>query len=166
VNINPFSPATYMPSNLMLIDIDRESRHAIADRYYDEASDAALAGNPKRAQWCELWARRIASTADILREARALIDTPEKWTQDAEARDADGNEVLYNDPSATCFCAIGAMSRAADEYSPSRETRILRRAVFGDVWRPIPSWNDAPETSHADVLEAFDRAITLAEQAA
>jgi hypothetical protein len=60
VNIHPFSPATYAPSNLLLIDYDRESRHAIADRYYDEASDAALAGNPKRAQWCELWARRIA----------------------------------------------------------------------------------------------------------
>ena len=27
----------------------------------------------------------------------------------------------------------------------------------------IPSWNDAPERTHAEVLDAFDRAIALAE---
>jgi hypothetical protein len=60
MNIHPFELATYTPTNRMLIDIDREARQAIADRYYDEASEAALAGNPRRAQWCEMWARRVA----------------------------------------------------------------------------------------------------------
>jgi hypothetical protein len=60
MKVHPFDPATHDRTNLMLIAYDREARMAIADRWYDEASEAALAGNPKRAAWCEMWARRIA----------------------------------------------------------------------------------------------------------
>jgi hypothetical protein len=82
--------------------------------------------------------------ADVLRRARALIDTPEKWCQgQCELGEAK--------------CALGAILGADPNYAAA--ALALNRVVAPN----IPAWNDAPERTHADVMAAFDRAITLAE---
>ena len=104
----------------------------------------------------------MTTTADILRDARALIDSPEKWTKHYEARDADGNETWYGDDRAVCWCAFGALFKAG-WYQPSLSDAV--EALETVVGRIIDEWNDAPERTNAEVLAAFDRAIDLAEQA-
>ncbi len=48
----------------------------------------------------------------------ALEQLPNRWTQRVLARNADDEPVQPNDPSAVCFCAIGAMYRAAEQDPP------------------------------------------------
>jgi hypothetical protein len=88
------------------------------------------------------------TTADVLRRARALIDSPEKWIKGAYGLRAD-------DP----HCVYGALDVVA-HMRPCRGFELFREAVGT---RHIEAWNDAPERTHAEVMAAFDRAIELAE---
>jgi hypothetical protein len=54
------------------------------------------------------------------------------------------------------------MSLDPSPYEDTSSHAILERAI-GE--RFIGDWNDAPGRTHAEVLEAFDRAIALAEAA-
>lgn len=101
------------------------------------------------------------TVADILRAARAKIDTPEKWTHTVLARRADGKKTGARDPSAVYFCMSGAVISGGNEAIDWRAFDFLTRAIDGAT---IPAWNDHPDRTHAEVLAAFDRAITLAEQ--
>lgn len=108
----------------------------------------------------------MPATAEMLRAARALIDTPEKWTQRQFAKDAAGHTIDFVNPDAVCFCACGALRRLhgingrvervlADAMSsPSGEVAAVRIVNFNDTH------------THAEVLAAFDRAIEEAERAA
>jgi hypothetical protein len=64
-------------------------------------------------------------------------------------------------PDGRC-CMIGALALAAERFDgadyPAR--RVLEN-VIGPVWS-IPSFNDAPGRTKEEVLEVFDKAITLA----
>ena len=94
--------------------------------------------------------------ADTLRRARAMIDAPEKWCKGAF--DAGGR-----------FCMLGAVIRSKPRFEDFAEgiefvgkcDAALRRASGG--WSTM-SWNDDADTTHADVMSAFDRAIELAER--
>ena len=43
--------------------------------------------------------------------ARALIDTPEKWTKGAFQRNATGRAVAPHDEAVAAYCAFGAIRR-------------------------------------------------------
>lgn len=89
--------------------------------------------------------RQRNEVADVLRRAKALIDTPEKWTQGNFCGDHDS------------FCAWGAIFRAAasvNAQSPEPYNQMCK--VVG---QHLPNWNDATERTHAEVMAAFDRAI-------
>ncbi len=106
----------------------------------------------------------------ILRRARDLIAGPQAWIKGAFAkiRPYYPTDVDSRSPAASCFCALGALQRAIDEarklgqFPPplSRAEEALRK-FNGD--RAVPTWNDANDTTHADVLEAFDHAIRYEE---
>ncbi len=106
------------------------------------------------------------TTAEVLRKALALIDTPEKWTKVVIARNAHGKEVSHRSADAVCFCMDGALARAADleisrgRYEYEGATRAIRTAT-GE--REYWLWNDAPERTHAEVVAAFQKAIAAAE---
>ena len=116
------------------------------------------------------------NTVEVLKAAKALIDMPEKWTQGHPARDAWGWKVRIDSRDATQFCMNGARLRALNAVAyPARcgvddqvrqhrrlddATQRLLREACGEY---VPSWNDAPERTHTEVMEAFDRAIELAE---
>ena len=95
-----------------------------------------------------------------LSAARALIDQPEKWTQGAFQRNARG---LAVEPrcGAVAYCAYGAIRETCAE---SQQFEIMSRLVncinrHGGCCYELAPWNDAPERTYAEVMQAFDRAI-------
>lgn len=89
--------------------------------------------------------------------ARALIDTPEKWVK-----------IEYEDHG--CFCALGALGRVMgrDPSGDLGEVEIaLGRALPPDfklsavlsLGTNVVMFNDHPDTTHADIMAMFDRAI-------
>ena len=112
------------------------------------------------------------TNAEQLRAAKALIDTPDKWTKGCFARRADGLLLMRGESwdEAVCFCSEGAVRKASNGLLPPDVDRLLERAVprtfhTSSNCRNFVLFNDAEETSHADVMKMFDRAIKLAEAA-
>lgn len=103
------------------------------------------------------------TTADVLRRARVLIDSPEKWLKYAVAEMGGKHVRCFNGEQpdiigADRLCVLGAIHAAAP-YGQ----RVRMRSLFIKLNGGGGIWNDAPERTHADVLRAFDRAIELAE---
>lgn len=100
--------------------------------------------------------------AQDLRAAKALIDTPQKWTQRAFAKTADGALTTYTAEDAACFCSAGAIFRVVGDAEP-RERACLDAlgATMGTHRLDIPKFNDT--RTHAEVMAAWDAAIAAAE---
>jgi hypothetical protein len=111
---------------------------------------------------------------ELLIAARSLIETPEKWTQGVGARSVFGDQRSALSPEAVCFCADGALYRAGepDFGGPiyNLAVRALNRSLVGEGSPYDPynyiEFNDAGDTTHADVLAMFDRAISATKDAA
>ena len=103
----------------------------------------------------------------VLINARALIADPEHWTTGALACAADGHQVEWHDHSATKWCAMGAIYRAAYNLvgDPREATRIgneVAKSVCPMRWfrGSLHTINDA--RGHAAVLAVFDKALQAA----
>jgi hypothetical protein len=99
----------------------------------------------------------MSETADILRKAKALIDTPEKWRQGLN----------HGDDSKLCAGdAMMSASRELRPIDPAFAYAAARSKVLEGIGRldGLVLWNDDPTTRHADVMQAFDAAIALAEK--
>jgi hypothetical protein len=117
----------------------------------------------------------------FLRNTRARIDTPDKWTRDVMARDKDGDQVRAKDPTACKFCVEGAAEREAREvtgltrFAPRRFDlqRSLEGAFCVTAKRlglshagqgTAPSdYNDHGDNTHADILRVLDTMIAETE---
>lgn len=116
--------------------------------------------------------------SQLLRNAKVLIDTPEKWTQHSLARKADGSAVVPTALSATCFCSIGAIQRVVNDavnekhYNGIPYDLTERLASCLSTHVPISchsysvlaivKFNDSE--SHAEVMAVWDAAIQQAER--
>lgn len=105
----------------------------------------------------------MLTTSEVLRAARALIDTPEKWCQGTQGRDRNG---LRDDRNPVSLCMVGACKVAAGVPLPTPYGDIAHIADFlaratGAI--TPAAFNDRNTTTHADVIAAFDRAIADAE---
>lgn len=101
------------------------------------------------------------NTVEILKGAKALLET-KGWTQGGFGRDASGVVVgLYNLSDANCFCGVGAAIVSAQTYSIpyAKAWEALSRAVGYN----FPVFNDAPGRTKEEVLAVFDKAITAEE---
>ena len=102
---------------------------------------------------------------DTLIAARALLADPAKWIKRDYAKRADGEVVFGNDEGAVCFCGFGAIQHVLDtENEPDPLSVLLTdaaREMFPDRVgeRSFAAFNDHPDTTHADVLAVFDKAI-------
>lgn len=99
----------------------------------------------------------------VLTAARQRIAQPNGWTQDSFARNAEGDKVSDHHPSATCFCAWGAVRRArTDVYLEEHfgTTDTLFSVLGLQPGDSVASWNDNPKRTQAEVIAAFDKAIT------
>jgi len=87
--------------------------------------------------------------------AKALIYTPDKWIK--------GSFNFHG-----CRCAMGAMFSvlgSTGEWSQSREDSLLSAVTeaLPENWGGnIVGFNDSSYTTHADVMDLFDRAIAAA----
>ena len=102
---------------------------------------------------------------NVLKRARAKI--AQGWTQGAAARLRDGTAAGSADPDAASWCAMGAIYCSAVEMLPYNEAMCADAAAFGALGRSlgfpsIPEWNDAEGRTKAEVLAAFDAAISAA----
>jgi hypothetical protein len=98
----------------------------------------------------------VTSVKDNLIAARALIDTPEKWGKGEY------------EPRPGCYCMAGAIF-AAKGFNPwqemgSPEAKAIEAALDEvsdglSPWRSYVDYNDNFETTHADIMALFDRAI-------
>lgn len=102
-------------------------------------------------------------TSEFLIKAKALIDSPEKWTTGQLAKNSDGWTVSPEDDDAVCFCSVGALERVYfldlnSKYSDWDRSRIV-------LWNQIdhgfiPDFNDSH--THSEVMEMWDKAIAQA----
>lgn len=98
---------------------------------------------------------------ELLRRAKGLINTPDKWTK----------HVFFNDRGG--YCAVAALSLACTGLVDRRLTPQGRR-LASHLCRELPwrkllwfltarakliSFNDYGPTTHADMMHVFDRAI-------
>lgn len=98
----------------------------------------------------------------LLIRARARLSDPVRWTQYCIARNSKNEEVSAEDVEATCWCAFGALI-AEDPTNDSLNDRVSE--FLEDVARTqklttyIGDINDAPETTHEDILLWLDTAL-------
>lgn len=101
--------------------------------------------------------------SDVLRtlvEARALLSKPGAWCQVTLARDASGNQVDPDAPSAVSWCMFGAMERVAPTGSAYLDAGGAICARLGMRARDAAVlFNDAKDTTVADVLALLDTEI-------
>lgn len=91
----------------------------------------------------------IMSTAGVLRAARALLER-QGWCQGVY-RNMNGS-----------YCAAGALRAVCDDFSTNNSAAVLiLRSVPGALL--LSDWNDAPERTRDEILEAFSKAIAFAE---
>lgn len=105
--------------------------------------------------------------SEILAKARELLSDPKRWTQGALSRNALGewaeDELV---PESCQWCVEGAYRQAHPNNRPSMKCdqgwAYLLAAIGGDKTIPPYEWNDSPSRTHAEVLDALERAEQLA----
>jgi hypothetical protein len=100
----------------------------------------------------------MTQAGNLLRAAKSLISDPKDWTQEGLYVNAQG-----------CMCAQGAINKAfrwsklnedvVDDASKYMRLALGRVYLYGLV----TSYNDDPETTHADIMKLFDDAATMAD---
>lgn len=96
----------------------------------------------------------MKSASQVLREAKALIGAPNKWFGPPEWS--------YSHQGAGGLCAGLAIAEAEGMTGQfDCPTNVFFRNTVGSPC--VATWNNKPGRTHAEVMEAFDRAIALAE---
>lgn len=93
--------------------------------------------------------------AGLLR-VRERLATPERWCKGVSGASLNSR----------CLTMTVGLALNGDDYVGREKVRMVLRAVLGRPWLSIVQFNDAPETTHADVLALIDRAIERARVAA
>lgn len=110
----------------------------------------------------------------VLEKGKALIATPETWTQGSFARDSQGMPVNVTDRGACQFCLLGAVDRAiCIEYAMFYglfadcvgvlASALPAHRVIDDPTDDCVAFNDNGFRLHDEVLALFDRAIAAAK---
>lgn len=102
----------------------------------------------------------------FLRIAKAGIEDPARWCKGVYARDQYGIEVDSRSEHACTWCALGAVRAFADSPDSSwpfyGAASALNRAT-PEGYDGVHEFNDREETTHADIMAVYDRAIATAE---
>lgn len=94
---------------------------------------------------------------------RALVYIRKGWVKNTWAKDSYDIDVDPTDNHAVCWCATGALIRAASELGAKSEELCfdaLRAAIpKKDIGLSIAGFNDAKSTNQNDIIKLFERAI-------
>lgn len=95
------------------------------------------------------------TTADVLREAKALIDTPRKWCKQDYVRHGR-------------LCAYGACQVAAcgqpKAWTAEASDAVHMLDVEATKWTMQTGFEFNDSHTHKEVMQLFDRAIARAEE--
>ena len=97
--------------------------------------------------------------SNYLRDARALIDTPERWTRLQFSCTVNGGKAYC--ASAAIYVAVKHLRRA-ERVCTHLQDAIKRHTGLN---RRIVQWNDAPGRTHHEIMQAFCWAIDDADRA-
>jgi hypothetical protein len=103
----------------------------------------------------------------LLRDAKKKIGTPETWCKGYFAKDDEGYNVNSLHNKAVRWCSIGAINFCSyDGEDTVRACKYLAQSLYTvlDTYMGIQSFNDDENTTHKDVMQAFNRAIKLAQK--
>lgn len=99
------------------------------------------------------------NTVEILTKAKQLIADPLNWTQGDYTEERDDR---------TCYCALGAIGKVVGcnwwgDVHNGQPAKLLKTVVSGDLkeGETFAPYNDSH--THSEVMEAFDKAIALAQ---
>ena len=116
-------------------------------------------------------------TSEALEKAWALIDSPDKWTQQAFARDERGTpfyvspagtlEGDYIGPGPACFCAKGAVRYACKDMTIAMQAeKALNNVMWAVAGQQSPgtllAFNDSH--THQELKEVWHIAIAKAKE--
>ena len=102
---------------------------------------------------------KVTTTADELREAKALIPDQDHWFQGFMGRTLPARMGSAD----TSHCVVTAICRVSP-CKPDKAVSVFARANgIEDTAVATACWNNADERVFADIPAAFDRAIALAE---
>ena len=97
----------------------------------------------------------------LVKAVREKLSKPEAWTRGEMARDIDGEEIWPWRVEAVAWSLGGAIRWALNwvnvEDRPTT-TALAQALGFVDL-RAADDWNDAPERTHADILERLDAVL-------
>jgi hypothetical protein len=102
----------------------------------------------------------------VLAHVAKILEKPGCWTKGAYARDVHGTTVKIGDPSACQFCLMGAVYLALRELDISQRNEgasmlihdIRTRLSSPSKGLMVADFNDAPETTHQDVMNLLAEA--------
>lgn len=97
----------------------------------------------------------------LLQEARGLIAAG--FCKGSSARDAKGIQTPFGGPKAVQFCTSGALCHLANCITEAWKgaVRALKQGL--GIHGSLAYWNDAPERTQQEVLDAYDDAIDIAQ---
>jgi hypothetical protein len=118
---------------------------------------------------------KMKTPKEFLIDARNRIANPENWTKGTGARDDQGMRVPI--AMGTRFCAMGSLwrcelgdtnhsERLLNGGNYSQELLDAADLLYEANGGSVPKFNDHPDTTHADILNLYDKAIALAEKEA
>lgn len=105
---------------------------------------------------------------EVLVATRNRISAPSAWRQGVLVTSAEGEEVLFTDPAAACWCLVGAIYVSAKVVGTPRAFEDTLWAVAKTLKGPcgldsaeeiVTSWNDDESRTHAEVLDFLNEAI-------
>lgn len=98
----------------------------------------------------------------VLERARRVLGEQGRWTQGVFARDGFGEPVKPKEPTACCWCLLGAVATASNDLgiSPPALLRYLEEVmhfIYGDQFHTLGEMNDY--VSHELITRFLDDAI-------
>jgi hypothetical protein len=114
----------------------------------------------------------MTSLRETLNAAADLLEKPGAWIQGSYGQKPTG-EPTYRPSEASCFCLVGAISKAAggkrlDEAHSYRGSLAFEALEVVDSVTPIVAhiWNDQQHRTQAEVVQALrDAALAAGGQA-
>lgn len=99
---------------------------------------------------------------------KQLLSDPACWTKGEFARDKNGVAVNEYSPDAVCWCQHGVIYKVVNDIRFSQvvnwsQMRILKDNIASTLgFHHAVAFNDYPATTHADLMDFYDKCIERA----
>lgn len=106
-----------------------------------------------------------ATTVEVLRKAADLIEPEGAWTQGEYADGVDSDDYGWREKlragGQKCWCALGAIAAVSADEHAERDAMGEMSSYVG----PIAIWNDDPDRTQSEVVDALRAAAERVEKA-